>query len=274
MPLHLYDLPNWLFGLLVTGAWVVVGLGGYMIFQRVCRVQFADEQKTLAIALLSVLATVNSLLLAFTAVSVWESFGLADQAVRGEAVTISSLARDLAVFDTEQSHQARDLLKLYARTVVAEEWPHMRSGHPDDDALAALDGMFRVVGAIRPAQPREEALMPEIWARANELIKHRRERLYAGGAQVPDTLWVVVILGTLLTIMTTYVLPRNAFHLATTAVLSGSMGLVFFFVAAMDRPFAGKESIGPEPIELSLRRMEQWDQETRRLRSASAKASR
>lgn len=73
MPISLYDLPNWLFGILICGGWVVIGLAGYVVFQRVCRAQFAEGERNLAIALLAVIATVNSLLLAFSAVSVWES---------------------------------------------------------------------------------------------------------------------------------------------------------------------------------------------------------
>lgn len=268
MPLPLYDLPNWLFGMLVCGGWVVIGLGGHVVFHRVCRVNFAEGEKNLAIALLGVVATVNSLLLAFSAVSAWEAFGSADRAVHGEATTLSTLSRDLAVFGSVESDHARELLRAYAKTVVEQEWPYMRNGQPGHSTWTAVDSMFRAVGNIRPATPREVALMPEIWARTNELVKYRRERLYAGEAQVPGTLWAVVTLGTFLTIMATYVFPRTAFNLAAVSVLSGALGLVFFFIAAMDRPFAGQESIGSGPIESTLLKMELWDDETRRLRPA------
>jgi hypothetical protein len=88
MPLPLYDLPNWPLGMLVCGGWVVIGLGGYVVFHRVCRVNFAEGEKNLAMALLGVVATVNSLLLAFSAVSAWEAFGSADRAVHGEATQV------------------------------------------------------------------------------------------------------------------------------------------------------------------------------------------
>lgn len=267
MPISLYDLPNWLFGILICGGWVVIGLAGYVVFQRVCRAQFAEAERNLAIALLAVIATVNSLLLAFSAVSAWESFGSADRAVHGEATAISTLGRDLAVFGSPESNHARERLRTYAKNVVEQEWPDMRSGRANDSTWTAMDNMFRAVGNIKPAVPREVALMPEIWARTNELVRFRRERLYAGEAQVPGTLWAVVTFVTFLTIMATYVFPRTAFNLVAVAVLSGSLGLVFFFIAAMDRPFAGKESIGPEPIESSLAKMDKWDVDTRKQRA-------
>jgi len=258
MPLAFYDLPNWLFGLLISGGWVLVGVGGYLAFQRVCRVTFAEGDRNLAIALLGVIATINSLLLAFSAISVWESFGSAEKAVRNEAVIMTALGRDLMVFDTAQSRVARDLLQKYGATVVDQEWSAMRRGELPEQARDLLDDMFRAVGRIDPLGAREAALMPEIWARTNELVKARRERTQASEAQVPGTLWSVVVLATMLTLVTTYVLPRSAFNLVAVGLLSGVFGLVFFFIAAMDRPFAGAESIGPEPIQRTVQTMARW----------------
>jgi hypothetical protein len=270
MPLALYDLPNWLFGLLISGGWILTGLGGYVVFQRLCRVSFAEADRNLAIALLGVIATINSLLLAFSAISVWDSFGSAEKAVRNEAVVMTALARDLAVYDTAQSRQARDLLQAYAAVVVDQEWAAMRKGELPEQARDLLDDMFRAVGRIDPVGPREAALMPEIWARANELIKARRERTQASEAQVPSTLWSVVVLATMLTLVTTYVLPRSAFNVAAVGLLSGVFGLVFFFIAAMDRPFAGSESIGPEPIQRTMQTMARWSAQAQGVPAAQA----
>jgi hypothetical protein len=258
MPLEFYDLPNWLFGLLITGTWVVIGVASHVLFRRVCRVDFSDAEKNLSIAMLAVVATVNSLLLAFSAISVWESFGAADKAVRNEAVTLGALFRDLSVYGSPESTKAKQLLRTYAQSVVDEEWPAMQRGEPSDLAWSQFDDMFRAVSRLDPQSPRERALMPEIWARTNELVKQRRERLGTAEAQVPSTLWIVVIVGTLLTIATTYVFPASAFNLTAVGLLSLVFGLVFFFIAAMDRPFAGKESISPEPIQTTLERMDRW----------------
>jgi hypothetical protein len=35
--------------------------------------------------------------------------------------------------------------------------------------------------------------------------------------------------------------------------------LVFFLVVAMDRRFAGKESISPAPFEVAIGNMQEWD---------------
>jgi len=264
MPIELYELPNSQLGPLICGSWLLIGVGGYLVFQRLCRTVFAEGEKNLAIALLAVIATVNSLLLAFSAVSVWESYGSADKAVRGEAVTIGALARNLAVFDSTQSIAARDLLGGYTRIVLDEEWQAMRTGQRSEAAWTAFERVFSAVGHLNPATSHHAALMPEIWVLTNELLKYRRERLYESEAEVPSTLWIVVVAGTLLTIMTTYVFPRTAFNTSAVGMLSLSLGLVFFFIIAMDRPFCGTEGIGPGPIESALLQMQRWDELTRK----------
>lgn len=272
MPLWLYELPNWLLGTLIVLGWIVVGVGGHAVFHRFFREPFAESDRNLAIAMLAVVATVNSLLLAFSAVSVWEAFGGADKAVSSEATTIAQLGRDLTVFVSPESRLARERLKGYARAVVTEEWPAMQREQTSPRTWVAFESLFRAVGDMRPATPHQAALMPEIWARTNELVRFRRNRLDAGKGQVPGTLWIVVFIGTVLTLAPTYVLPRTRFNRAAIGLLSLSMGLVFFFIAAMDRPFVGKESIAPEPIEMSLQNMEQWDAQTAALATATTTA--
>jgi hypothetical protein len=222
----------------------------------VCRATFSEGERNLAIALLAVIATVNSLLLAFSAISVWESYGQADKAVRGEAVTIGALARNLAAFDTPESRAARGLLGNYAHVVLDEEWQAMRTGRHSEAAWSAFEQVFGAIGRLDQSAPRHVALMPEIWELTNELLKFRRERLYASEAEVPSALWIVVLVGTVLTITTTYVFPRTAFNTTAVGMLSLSLGLVFFFIIAMDRPFCGTDGIGPEPIESALKKMD------------------
>lgn len=258
MPAFLYELPNVLLGLLICGVWLLIGVGGFLGFHRVCRVGFAESERNLAVALLAVVATVNSLLLAFSAVSVWDAFGSADKAVRGEAVTIGALSRNLAVYNTAAALDARKMLGDYARVVLDDEWQAMRNGQKSEAAWTAFEEVFGAIGHLNPQNAHENALMPEIWMLTNELLRYRRERLYASESEVPQTLWIVVVAGTLLTIVTTYVFPRTAFNTTAVGLLSLSLGLVFFFIVAMDRPFCGSESIGPAPIESAVRKMQAW----------------
>ena len=258
----LYSLPHWLLGVLVSTGVVALSLAAYAAFRRITRTEFTADDRGLAMSVLGVVATITSLLLAFSAVSVWESFGAAEEAVVHEGDTIGKLARDLAVFDTPESREARELLRRYARVVVDEEWIAMRSGEASAEAWLIADNLFRAIGRMDADTPRHMALLPEIWARVNELVGHRRDRLYTSQAEVPATLWIVVMAGTMMTMLTVFVLPPTRFNVAMVALLAFSLGLVFFFIIAMDRPFAGTESISTAPFESAIDNMQKWDATT------------
>lgn len=259
--MNIYDLPNWMLGVLVIGSMTLVSFILYFAFHRILKPVITEEHTGLAMAVLAVVATMNSLLLAFSAVSVWESFSSADQAVVEEANTIGALARDLAVFDSPEATEARRQLHEYARLVVADEWAKMQEGTDDPATWTHFDRMFRTIGSLDLDTPRHEALMSEVFQRTNELLKQRRTRLYTAQSEVPGTLWAVVLISTALSLVTTFVLPPTRFNLSMIAVMAISIGLVFYFIVAMDRPFAGKESISSAPFESALANMERWDRE-------------
>jgi hypothetical protein len=135
----------------------------------------------------------------------------------------------------------------------------MQEGSAHDGTWTLFDGVFRAISRMEPDTPRRVALMPEIWSKVNELLRHRRDRLYVSQAEVPGTLWGVVIVGTLLTLLTMYVLAPTRFNSIAIAGVAFSMGLVFYFIMAMDRPFTGEESISPAPFEEAVAEMQRWD---------------
>jgi hypothetical protein len=255
----LHDLPNWLLGVCIVASMLGVSFAGYFAFHRVSRPSFVESNIGVALAVLSALSTTTSLLLAFSAVSVWESYGAAEESVVQEADTVGALARDLAIYDSTESRESRRLLRRYAEAVVTVEWPEMQLGNTTGGVWATFDDVFAAIGTIEPDTPRRLALLPEIWARTNELLAHRRNRLFASESQFPGTLWAVAVIGTVLTIVTTFVLPPTRFHLWMIGLLVLSLALVFWLILAMDRPFAGQENIGPELFGSAIENMERWD---------------
>ena len=151
------------------------------------------------------------------------------------------------------------MLRKYADIVATVEWHDMERGQSNSEAWNAFDRMFHTIGELEPDTPRREALMPEIWATANDVLNERRTRLHTAEAALPPTLWAVVLIGSALTMGTTVVLAPTRFHLWIIGLLATSIGLVIYLIAAMDRPFAGEQSISPAPFHLAIENMDRWD---------------
>jgi hypothetical protein len=72
--LALYDLPHWIIGVGIVSTVVALTYAGYFTVRRAWSPVLTESNTTVAMSILAVIATVHSLLLAFAAVSVWDSF--------------------------------------------------------------------------------------------------------------------------------------------------------------------------------------------------------
>jgi lipid-A-disaccharide synthase-like uncharacterized protein len=259
VPLIAYAIPNWLLGLALVLAWVLIALTAQALFPRRWREQATETDRNVVLASLGVIATINSLLLAFSAVSVWESFSAAEQAVHHEATAIAQLGRTLALYEAPPARLARERLRAYGRSVVAKEWQTMLQGKAHPATLEAFDALFHTLGDLRPATAGQGALLAQAWVQANDLLTQRRARLQASDGKVPNTLWAVVLLGSILTLLPLAALPASANTRSALVVLAVALGLVFHFVAAMDRPFLGTERVTPDAIEDALNNLQRWE---------------
>jgi hypothetical protein len=252
--LFLYNIPAWAMGALIVFPTLAVALGGYALFRRCFPITLDAEQRSMTLAMMGAVTTINSLLVAFSAISVWGSYQAAADIVAAEAACATELAHDLAAFTHPSAAVARRELVAYLEHVVHDEWPSMQQeAHPDTRTEAVFNRMFATANRITPSDDRERALLSEVLARVNEMVKYREKRLQNLDEAMPGTLWGVMLLASTMSLLLLYALPATRCHVALVAVWAITLGLAFFFVLAVDRPFAGEVSVSSAPIERALK---------------------
>jgi hypothetical protein len=255
--LFLYNWPSWLMGLAIVSATVAAALAGYALFRRLAPVDLLPEQRAMAITMVSVITTINSLLVAFSAISVWDAYNSAERTVDAEATAAGELSRDLAAFGDPVADAASGALRAYLDGVVRYEWPKMQQrASADAQAAARFDRLFDMANRIEPRSERQRVLLGEVLARVNEMAKHREQRLLTLDVAMPATLWGVVVLASVVSFLLLYILPGTRFHIALVTSWALTLGLAFFFVLAVDRPFAGEVSVKPEPLRVIVAAMD------------------
>ncbi|CAJ0821631.1 DUF4239 domain-containing protein [Ralstonia flaminis] len=251
--LFLYNIPAWAMGAVIVFSTLAIALGGYVLFRRLCPVMLDAEQRGMTIAMMTAVTTINSLLVAFSAISVWGAYQAAADIVAAEAACATELAHDLSAFSHPSAAAARRELVTYLEHVVHDEWPSMQQqARADVRTEAAFNRMFATTNRITPSDDRERVLLTEVLARANEMVKYREKRLQNLDAAMPATLWGVMLIASGLSLLLLYALPASRFHMALVAAWATTLGLAFFFVLAVDRPFAGEVSVSPAPIERTI----------------------
>ena len=245
-------------GLLLLCIYMLLAAGGLILVQRSVPIAMRRQHNDVAGFIYAVLGVVYAVLLGLVVVAVWEQWNAAADRADQEA---SELAEVFWVADRmpeSKGHNIQELVHSYARVVVEEEWPLMRQGKSSQKAWALLDEIRSEVQDFQPSTPAQTVLYEQGLERVHELADARRERLLLADHGLPAILWVVLIIGGVVVIGFTYLfgLDSTVIHVLMVAALALIIALVLFTVAALNYPFKGDITIGPEAMEQILGRFE------------------
>lgn len=242
-----FGLPLWQLTIVVLGVALLIGLGFSIGIRKLLRLNPTTEQADLAIDLMQVASTYIGILLAFAGVLAWQDFKLAQTAIEEEAAAGCQLYRDFTIYGS-QMDQPRHDLRVYVSSIVDDEWPLMSGGARSERTEAILIRLFDEVGSANPVTQRQIAIYQQALAQLNQLVKLRRDRLASSQAQIPPVLWVVAIVGSILTIAYASAFVSSRYSSLMISGVSLTIGLMFLFLLSVDNPFRGREGIDPAPL--------------------------
>jgi hypothetical protein len=125
-------------------------------------------------------------------------------------------------------------------------------GAAQDGTKLFVKRVIEPLGAFEPRGLREQVLHQEALRQLNNLIELRRRRFESVSSGMAGSLWSLVLIGAALNLMLCWLLRTGhiALHASLIGILSVLMGLLIFMMAAMDHPFRGEMSIGPDAFQL------------------------
>jgi Protein of unknown function (DUF4239) len=248
-----YDLPNWLFGILTVLAFVAIGLAGLYPTRGWIRHVHAGEHSHNDIvgfymAGVTVLYAVSVGLLAIGA---WATYSDVQGKTDHEAAVLAGLYRDISVYPEPARSIMQDDLRRYAREVIDVGWPLQRRGivlNNEGEVLSDFQDHFM---SFEPQNERQKILAAEAYRTFNELTESRRVRLNSVSEEMPGPLWALVLAGAFICIAVSWFYHTENFrmHFWMTVLFSSLLGLLIYLVAVLDNPYRGKVSVTPEPIE-------------------------
>ena len=242
-----YALPIWLSTILILALALAVGLGSSVGVRRLLRIESTAEEREVAINLMQVVAAYIGIMIAFAGVQVWQDFQDAHAAVSHESATAAELYRDLTTYGQE-SAAARGQLRRYLASIVDDEWPLLAREQKSAETDEALADLFMEFGKIRPQDDRDSAFYSEALSKLNDLVEMRRKRLIASRAGIPVLLWMVGLVGSLLTMAYASAFSPTRYNVMMISGVSLTLGLVFLFILVVDKPFKGEFSVGSDEL--------------------------
>jgi hypothetical protein len=266
----LLSLTLWQLTGVVLGISLGIGWGFSVGIRHVFRLNPTAAQADLAIDLMQVTSTYIGILLAFAGVLAWQDYRDASTAVESEAAVASLLYRDLTAYGP-QMDQARHDLRGYIYTVVYDGWPRLREGKRSAITEEKLVMVFNDVSVITPANEREAAIYGEAFTQLNQLVSMRRQRLAASRAEIPPVLWIVALVGSILTIAYASAFVSSRYASLMIGGTSLTIGLLFLFLLSVDYPFRSRNGVSPQPLVELLTIFDKIDRATAKARSLNSR---
>jgi hypothetical protein len=258
-----YDLPNWLFGVLTILVFCAFGVGGVVATRRwVPSLHHAEHHpdhshNDIVGFYFGGVTVLYGITLGLLMVGVWSNFTEAASKADGEAGTLDTLYRFSSAYPEPTRSQLQNELRRYARNVIDVAWPLQKKGIVSIANKPVLDDVGRELAAFEPVSEGQKVLHAETCHLFNELIQRRRDRHVFTKAGLSASLWALVLIGAVINIAVTWCfhVKNKKMHIWMTAVLSSLLGLMIFLLAAMDHPFMGELSVSSESFQLVYDRL-------------------
>ena len=251
---QLMQLPPWLFGFIIVGAFVIVGLSGLALFNRFIRnrITLTEAMNNDIIFFASAISVFYSLIVGLIAVGVWRTYTEASNTVSQEATAVGCFYRDI----TGYTEPARSILqretRAYVDFLINVAWPKQRNEEQlTDEATRMLTKIEQELVAYEPKTPGQQILHAQAMTQYNAIAGLRRERLHAIGGGLPSVMWSVVLQGAAIVLCVTYLLRvERHVQFMLTGCLAMFIGLVVFVIASLDRPLSGPLAIDSKPFQI------------------------
>lgn len=205
----------------------------------------------------SVFATVGVLyavLLAFVVVIVWQNFDKSNVNVQTEANCVADLYRYAESFSTDFKEPVRGLLKDYTKSLVDEEWEAMKKGELSQHTASIMKDMWRLYSSYEPERETDRVFFEESIRKLTQLGELRRTRLMESRTGVHPVLWLVLIIGGVLTILFVSFFGSENLNaqILMAALLAALIALILVTIFVLDYPFSGDVHISSEPFNILL----------------------
>jgi hypothetical protein len=238
-------------GLLLLCLSMFLAAGGLILVQRVVPIEVRRQHNDVA-------GFIYAVLLGLMVVAVWEEWNTAAQTADREASALAEVFWLADRMPESEGHHIQELARSYASVVINEEWPLMEKEKSSPKAWDLLDEIRVSLQSFDPSTPAQQVLYEQGFERMRDFADARRDRLLEAEQGVPAILWVVLIAGGIIVVSFTYLfgLDSTLIHVLMVGALALIIALVLFTVAALNFPFKGDITIGPDAIEEVLRRFE------------------
>ena len=245
----IFQLPDYQIFILLSVSTTLLSLIAVYVVRRVLPLKLRRQDNAVIGNIGGIVGMIYGVLVGLTALYLFNNNNYTSDAVQHEANSVANIYRDSKWLKDPTRTAIQNDVKRYINAVVGTEWPLMESGKdiPDDG-----DNIIESIDKELRNYPFNNVTNVQIVHDAEDiklLYDARQTRIGMSNTQLSPEIWLVVMIGTILTIGINF-LYRSNFSLHIIAITAAGLmaSSMLFLLVTLDRPFQGEFIIEPDAL--------------------------
>jgi Na+/proline symporter len=246
----LLNLPIAFSFLIVSALTSAVALAGLHLVRRKYSAEELKENHEVAAIIFNAFGLFYGVMVAFVVFVTWSGYDDATKNLQMEASEALDIFYSAKGFPDPANKIIQQRLKGYVTSVYNDEVNRMSQGEISLYSGGAHARTTTLFDQMDEKSIPNRELYAESLRRLNNLAQYRRLRIFAGNDTVPPVIWLVLLVGGVITVVYTFFFGMKSLkaqYMITTA-LTVTITLILFLIYILDHPFTGTSKVSTEPL--------------------------
>jgi hypothetical protein len=246
----LLNLPAPISFLIVSAITTFAALAGLRFVRKKHSADALKENHEVAAIVFNAFGLFYGVMVAFVVFVTWSGYDEATKNLQMEANEADDIFHITKALPDPAGTMIQQGLRDYTASVYNDELKAMSQGEISLHSNRAMARLITVFYQMDEKSIPNRELYAESLKRLNNLAQYRRLRIFAGNDTVPPVIWLVLLVGGVITVSYTYFFGMKnikAQYMITTA-LTVTITLILFLIYILDHPFTGTSKVSTEPL--------------------------
>jgi hypothetical protein len=246
-------------GISIVAASTMVAVSTLLLLQRLWPPSRRMAHNDVVGPSVGVIGTTYAVIIAFMLSGVWGEFQAAQINAEQEANCLVNVFRFGGQLPAGQGAKVQQLARDYSIAMIQDEWPAMERDTMGQRSQQLIQDLWRAL-AVPPQDSAHQMILDHSISELTQMTEHRRIRLLQSRKRLPGLLWAVLIMGGIITVMSTCLFGVENFrlHLVQVSAITLLISLMLVAIAEVDRPFQGNVRVPPDGFRYALDSIDQW----------------
>ena len=246
----LLNLPPAISFLIVSSVTTAVALAGLRYVRKKYPAEVLKENHEVAAIIFNAFGLLYGVVVAFVVFVTWSGYDDATKNLQMEANEADDIFHITEAYPDPARKMIQQALMDYVALVYNDELKRMSQGDISLHSNRAMATLITEFYQMDEKSVPNRELYSESLRGMNKLAEYRRLRIFAGNNTIPSVIWVVLLIGGLITVSYTYFLGVKNIRAQylMTAALTVTITLILVLIYILDHPFTGESSVSLKPL--------------------------